>query len=43
MSSPGRLAVTGSLFALQLTVLGTALTLAGWVMTRLADRRQKVS
>lgn len=43
MSSPGRLAFTGSLFALPLTVLGAALTLAGWVMTRLADRRKKVS
>ena len=43
MSSPGRLAFTGSLFALPLTVLGAALTLAGWVMTRLAGRRQKVS
>ena len=39
----GEAARTGSLFALPLTVLGTALTLAGWVMTRLADRRPKVS
>lgn len=43
MSSPGRLAFTGSLFALPLTVLGAALTLAGWVMTRLAKRGQKVT
>lgn len=42
MSSPGRLAFTGSLFALPLTVLGTALTFVGWVMTRLADRKQQV-
>ena len=43
MSSPGRLAFTGSLFALPLTVLGAVLTLAGWVMTKLADRGRKVS
>ncbi len=43
MSSPGRLAFTGSLFALPLTVLGTVLTFAGWLMTRLAGRKQKVS
>lgn len=42
MESPGRLAFTGSLFALPLTVLGAALTLAGWLMTKLADRRQNV-
>lgn len=41
MSSPGRLAFTGSVFALPLTVLGTALTLAGWVMRKLADLGQK--
>jgi hypothetical protein len=40
MSGPGRLAFTGSLFALPLTVLGTVLTLAGWVLTRLADRKK---
>jgi hypothetical protein len=41
MSSPGRLAFTGSVFALPLTVLGTALTLAGWIMRKLADLGQK--
>ena len=43
MESSGRLALTGSLFALPLTVLGAALTLAGWVMTKIADRRPKLT
>jgi hypothetical protein len=43
MSSPGRLAFTGSLFALPLTVLGAVLTLVGWIMTKLADRGRTVS
>jgi hypothetical protein len=43
MEGSGRLALTGSLFALPLTVLGAALTLAGWVMRKLADRGQEVT
>ena len=43
MESPGRLAFTGSLFALPLTVLGLLLTIAGWLMVKLADRRQKIA
>ena len=43
MEGSGRLAFTGSLFALPLTVLGLLLTLAGWLMVKLADRRQKVA
>ncbi len=38
MSSPGRLAFTGSVFALPLAVVGAAMTFAGWVMRKLADR-----
>jgi hypothetical protein len=38
MSSPTRLAFTGSLFSLPLAVIGAGLTLAGWVMRKLADR-----
>lgn len=43
MSGPGRLAFTGSLFALPLTILGAALTLGGWVLRKLADRGQEVT
>jgi hypothetical protein len=43
MESSGRLAFTGSLFALPLTVLGAALTLAGWAMQKLAGRDQKLT
>jgi lauroyl/myristoyl acyltransferase len=43
MEGSGRLALTGSLFALPLTVLGAALTLVGWLMTKLGDRRRKVT
>lgn len=42
MSSPSRLAFTGSVFALPLAVIGAALTFAGWVMRRLADRPGRV-
>lgn len=37
MSSPTRLAFTGSVFALPLAIIGAGLTLAGWVMRKLAD------
>lgn len=40
MSSPTRLAFTGSVFALPLSILGAALTFAGWVMQRVARQPQ---
>jgi hypothetical protein len=42
MSSPGRLAFTGSLFALPLALIGAGLTFAGWVMRKVGDRRTAV-
>ena len=35
MSGPGKLAITGSVFALPLTLIGGALTFAGWVLQKL--------
>jgi hypothetical protein len=42
MSSPARLAFTGSVFAFPLAVVGAGLTFAGWVMRKLADRPSPV-
>ncbi|TML70643.1 MAG: LPXTG cell wall anchor domain-containing protein [Actinobacteria bacterium] len=39
MSGSGELPFTGSIFTLPLVVLGLTLTLAGWVLRRVADAR----
>ncbi len=38
MSGPGRLAMTGSVFALPLAIIGAGMTFAGWVMTKWSTR-----
>lgn len=42
MSSPTRLAFTGSVFSLPLSIVGAGLTFVGWVMRRMADRRPEI-
>jgi hypothetical protein len=42
MSSPTRLAFTGSIFALPLAIVGAGLTFVGWVMQKLAADRPNV-